>query len=162
MFGLMRRAGRLPYCGTCKTLGALYGQRTRVLLNHDMVFLAELLMEQAGEPHWNEAYRSFNCLKLPKQDIPPAIEFSATATVVLAHFNILDQQADTKKARWRIAAALFSPSYRRAVGRLKSWQLPLDKLESVLATQSAREAHPQSLADVSEPTAIATAPMFSH
>jgi len=45
MFGLMRHAPRLPYCGTCKTMGALYGQRSRVFLSHDVVFLAELLLE---------------------------------------------------------------------------------------------------------------------
>ena len=44
MFGIMKRAERLPYCGSCKTIGAMYGQRARLLLNHDMVFLAELLI----------------------------------------------------------------------------------------------------------------------
>ena len=83
MFGLMRRAARLPYCGTCKSLGTLYGQRTRVLLNHDIVFLAELLLEYAGEPQWDYAYRSYNCFSLPKAgtDLPAALEYAATATV---------------------------------------------------------------------------------
>lgn len=40
MFGLMKRGPRLPYCGTCKTLGALYGQQARLLLNHNVAFLA--------------------------------------------------------------------------------------------------------------------------
>jgi hypothetical protein len=34
---------RLHYCGTCKTMGPLYGQKSRFLLNHDAVFLSELL-----------------------------------------------------------------------------------------------------------------------
>ncbi len=45
MFGLMKRPPREPYCGTCKTMGERYGQKTRLLLNHDTVFLAELLLE---------------------------------------------------------------------------------------------------------------------
>ena len=45
MFGLIKRADRLAYCGSCKTIGAMYGQRVRLLLNHDMVFLGELLMD---------------------------------------------------------------------------------------------------------------------
>ena len=92
MFGLMRRAQRLPYCGTCKTLGSLYGQRSRLLLNHDTVFLAELLMEQSGQPEWGRAYRSFNCLTLPKSEgaMPLALQFAATAAVAIAHFHIAD------------------------------------------------------------------------
>ena len=97
MFGLMRRAQRLPYCGTCKTLGSLYGQRSRLLLNHDTVFLAELLMEQSGQPEWSHAYRSFNCLTLPKPEdaMPLALQFAATAAVTIAHFHIADHQVDS-------------------------------------------------------------------
>jgi hypothetical protein len=68
MFGLMRRAKRLPYCGTCKTLGTLYGQRSRLLLNHDTVFLAELLMEQSGAPEWARASPSINSLTFLRTD----------------------------------------------------------------------------------------------
>ena len=60
MFGLMRakKCGmseaekqfrRLNYCGTCKTIGSLYSQKSRFLLNHDTVFLAEFLTALSGE-----------------------------------------------------------------------------------------------------------------
>ncbi|HLM60716.1 MAG TPA: DUF5685 family protein, partial [Pyrinomonadaceae bacterium] len=78
MFGLMRakKCGtteaekhlrRLNYCGTCKTIGALYGQKARLLLNHDTVFLAEILTALRDENirNWSESYQSFNCLDLP-------------------------------------------------------------------------------------------------
>ena len=91
MFGLMKRAERLPYCGSCKTIGAMYGQRARFLLNHDLVFLAELLMGEA-DPEWTPAHRSFNCLSMPK-DHPAALRYAATVAVVLAHFQIEDQIA---------------------------------------------------------------------
>jgi hypothetical protein len=110
------------------------------------------------------AYRSFNCFALLKQhtEIPAALDFAAAATVLLAHFHIRDQQVDTCKTRWRVAAAILSPAYRRVAARLKSWDFPLDILEAVLGTQSAREAVAQSLEHVSEPTAVATALVFSH
>ena len=164
MFGLMRRAPRLPYCGTCKTLGALYGQRARVVLNHDTVFLAELLLESAGEPEWLPAYRSFNCLTLPRpgQRMPIALEYAATVSVALAHFRIVDSVADSKALHWKMAARYLSPSYRAAASRLRSWQFPLGEMEEILATQTAREANPQSLAQVAEPTSAATALVFSH
>ena len=52
MYGLMRsnvcprhaqeaHHRRLHYCGTCKTMGRLYGQSSRVLLNNDAVFNTE-------------------------------------------------------------------------------------------------------------------------
>src|ERR1700732_2806021 len=100
MFGLMRRPPRLPYCGTCKTLGAVYGQRARMLLNHDAVFLAELMIEVSAEPNWSRPYRSFNCLSLPKREhaMPVALDFAAATTVALAHFKIVDHVIDTRRA----------------------------------------------------------------
>ena len=52
MFGLLQNRKltaeetsefRLNYCGTCKTIGKLYGHKERILLNFDVVFLSELL-----------------------------------------------------------------------------------------------------------------------
>src|SRR5882762_9674879 len=164
MFGLMRRASRLPYCGTCKTLGSLYGQRSRLLLNHDTVFLAELLMAQSGQPEWNRAYRSFNCMTLPKSGdaMPLALRYAATAAVTIAHFHIADHQVDSGRLRWRMAARYFSPTYRRAVAQLRQWKFPLDEMTGILATQTAREARAESVAHVAEPTATATAMIFEH
>jgi hypothetical protein len=160
----MRRAQRLPYCGTCKTLGSLYGQRSRLLLNHDTVFLAELLMEQSGQPEWSRAFRSFNCLTLPKSEdeMPLALQFAATAAVTIAHFHIADHQVDSGLLRWRVAARYFSPTYRRAAAQLRRWNFPLDEMTGMLATQTAREARGESIAAVAEPTASATAMIFAH
>jgi len=164
----MKYAPRLPYCGTCKTLGALYGQRTRMLLNHDTVFLAEVLLDLGGEPGWGPAYRSFNCLTLPRKNtpIPLALQYAAAVTVVLAHFHVADHRQDSArvagKLKWRLAARWLSPQYRLAAERLRDWGFPLDEMAAVLATQPAREASPQSLAHVSEPTRVSTALVFAH
>ena len=163
MFGLMKRPPRLPYCGTCKTMGERYGQRTRLLLNHDTVFLAELLIEYAGAAEWSPAYRSFNCMAMPKDaDVPAALDFAAAATVVLTHFRIEDHRADSGKRVWAVASRLLSPSYRKAAARLRSWRFPMDELLRVLSTQAEREANPESLAHVAEPTAAATGLFFEH
>src|SRR6185437_1814610 len=129
MFGLMRHAPRMPYCGTCKTMGALYGQRSRVFLNHDVVFLGELLLEHADLPDWSGAYRSFNCLSLPKRadEMPIALQYAAAVNVALAHFHIADHQADSSSSVWRWAARWISPSYRRAAANLRALGFPLDE-----------------------------------
>ena len=138
MFGLMKRAERLAYCGSCKTIGAMYGQRARLLLNHDLVFLAELLMEN-GKPEWGAAHKSFNCMAMPKEH-PPALKYAATAAVVLAHFQFEDQIADSGRWRWSAAKRFFSPAYRKAAAELRRVGFPLDKLAEFLASQKQREA----------------------
>lgn len=163
MFGLMKRPPRLPYCGTCKTMGERYGQSTRMLLNHDTVFLAELLLEYGKVPEWSSAYHSFNCLSKPKDaDIPVALDFAAAATIVLTHYRVEDHRMDSGKRRWRFASRMLSPSYLKASARLRKWDFPMDALARTLQTQAEREAHPQSLAHVAEPTAEATAMFFEN
>jgi hypothetical protein len=180
MFGLMKAKTcglsdaeklrrRLHYCGTCKTMGALYGQKTRFLLNHDTVFLAEILTALQGEHHqtWQKAYQSYNCLTLPTDEMPLALEFAATANVVLTEFKIKDHIADEQKTRWTLAQKTFSNAFKKAALRLQSWQFPLEKLHEILAEQSEREKQPKGdsptevLAFLAEPTAMATALFFS-
>ncbi len=121
-------------------------------------------MEQSGQPEWSRAYRSFNCLTLPKSEdaMPLALQFAATAAVTIAHFHIADHQVDSGRLRWRGAARYFSPTYRRAAARLRQWNFPLEEMTRILGTQTTREALAESLADVAEPTALATAMIFSH
>jgi hypothetical protein len=162
MFGLMKGTSRLPYCGTCKTMGALYGQRTRLLLNHDAVFLAELMISHTAEPDWSPAYRSFNCASVPRENRPVALEFAATAAVTMAHFKVVDQREDSGGLHWRAAQRFFYPGYRKAERKLRGWQFPVDELTATLATQRRREAGKVSFAQVAEPTAAATALFFQY
>jgi Family of unknown function (DUF5685) len=156
MFGLMKRAERLSYCGSCKTIGAIYGQKARLLLNHDMVFLAELRM---GEPEWTPAHKSFNCMAMPKEH-PEALRYAAAATMVLSHFQIADHAADSGRRRWKAAQRFFSSSYRKAAADLRAAGFPLDELTQVLETQREREASALSIKDVAEPTARASEIVF--
>ena len=102
MFGLMRfrcspnsegdqRRWRMHYCGTCKTIGTRYGQRARLLLNHDAAFLAELLTSLTGADaeQWPRAYRSWNCMRLPSaEEIPPLLRYAAAANILLGEYKV--------------------------------------------------------------------------
>src|SRR5829696_718454 len=104
MFGLMRQRScaldpeekqrrRLHYCGTCKTMGRLYGQRTRLMLNHDSVFASELLTAISGGDDvraWDRTLQSHNCFALPDgtDDMPPALQYAATMTVFWAEVKV--------------------------------------------------------------------------
>lgn len=172
MFGLMKHGPRLPYCGTCKSLGAMYGQRSRLLLNHDVAFLAEVLLDLAGAPLTGAAYRSFNCLTLSKrrEEIPAVMQYAAAVTVALAYFRIADHRRDIRPGRdggraevaWTLAGRAFNHAYSRAAKDLRACGFPLDEMAAILETQPEREAHAKSFADGAEPTRISTAIVFSH
>ncbi len=181
MFGLMRAKScgqsdqqrlqrRLNYCGTCKTVGTLYGHKARLLLNHDTVFLAEILTALGGEDFnsWQRSLQSFNCLNLPKTDIPLALEFAATANLVLADFKLKDHIADENKSRWRFAHRSFAKSFEKAAEKLAEMEFPLEKLRTVLLEQNKIEANisgesPDDILNLlAEPTAQATALFFAH
>ncbi|HQQ78296.1 MAG TPA: DUF5685 family protein [Thermoanaerobaculia bacterium] len=189
MFGLMKARScaldddaketrRLQYCGTCKTLGALYGQRSRLLLNHDTVFLGEVLsaLEEGarGETAPDPSIASRNCLALPARDAARTtpLAFAAAATVVLAEAKLADHAADSGKLRWRLGRRFYSRTFEDASHWLREQGFPIDEVTEALAGQEAREARAvavpsgpsaeASLESLSEPTAFATGAFFAH
>ncbi len=173
MFGLMKakKCGmsddekefrRLNYCGTCKTIGALYGQKSRLLLNHDTVFLAEILSALSGEnvQNWQRSYQSYNCLNLPQREMPVSLQFAATANVILTEFKLADHIADEGKRRYQFAQKAFSKEFRKAENLLKIRNFPLSEIKEILNTQSRREHTERSLDELAFPTAQTTAVFF--
>jgi hypothetical protein len=177
MFGLMKartcemtteqkELRRMHYCGTCKTLGRDYGAAARMLLNHDTVFLAELLTALSlGKPQWARAYQSYNCFALPRagDETPLSLEFAAAANILLAEFKVADQIQDSSRRRWRVMRRVFARPFRQASAKLAAWRFPLEDLWPLLKEQERREATAQpTLEDLAAPTAQATALFFRH
>jgi hypothetical protein len=175
MFGLMRakKCGmsadeknfrRLHYCGTCKTIGSLYGQKSRLLLNHDTVFLAEILTNLSDETTetWQKSYQSYNCLSLPKDEMPFPLKFAATTNIILTEFKIADHISDTRQRRFKLAHRIFSKEFLIAEKLLNEWNFPLEKVRNLLQTQTEIENSANNLDEYSLPTATATAYFFSH
>ncbi|NOT63553.1 MAG: hypothetical protein HOP19_25355 [Acidobacteria bacterium] len=179
MFGLMkaqscsqspeaRETHRQLYCGVCKSLGGLYGQRTRFLLNYDVVFLAELLSALSNEPQheWATAYRSLNCLSLPSNEteVPLVLQFTASANVALTQAKLRDHLDDAPDMRWRTAQRVLCESFEQAVARLVAWGFPVAELERLAAWQREREATVRrgeaAMSWLAEPTAAITASFF--
>jgi len=153
----------MNYCGTCKTLGTRYGQRARMLLNHDTVFLAELLTELGGAPaEYQRAYRSYNCMSMPAGDLPVALDFAAAATMALADWKARDHVEDGGSRAWSAAQRLYRKPFARAAKRLRSWKFPTDRLEAALGSQQKREQAPESVEQLAWPTAEATALFCEH
>lgn len=174
MFGLMKAGGcarktearyerARAYCGTCKTMGRLYGQSTRLLLSHDAAFLGELLLALSPEPDWAPAYTPRRCASLPSNaQIPPALAYAATANVALAEFAVRDKIADASKLWHTVRLALNRP-FNRARARLAAWNVPIDSLFQLQTRQAEIERERnQTLAYYATPTGDATRLVFSH
>lgn len=188
MYGLMKahvcsrhkqeaQERRMHYCGTCKTMGRLYGQQTRFLLNNDAIFLAELLTaltsQSRSAPEWARAYRSYNCFALPSDnsEMPLPLQIAATATVVMAEFKVADQITDGGGGRWKLARRLLSPAFMAAAERMKAWEFPVEDFWRWAGVQAEREAAGargdeqttlDGLNSLAEPTAAVTALVFAH
>lgn len=173
MFGLMRAKTcgltaeeknfrRLNYCGTCKTIGAVYSQKSRLLLNHDTVFLAEFLSSLSGEntQDWQASFQSYNCLSLPKSDIPISLEFAAAANIVLTEFKIADQVSDEQSSTHRFAQKVFSKDFLTARNILNNLDFPLSEIENLLKSQEEIEKSGKDLEEFAFPTAQTTAIFF--
>ena len=187
MYGLMRFQGcsgtkvealrrRLHYCGTCKTMGAQYGQRSRLFLNNDAIFLGELLTElsadQAPISEWKSAYQSRNCLSLPSNvdHMPLSLQVSAAVTLVMSEFKVRDQVVDSDSRKWKLALKVYTQSFYDASQRLATWEFPISKMREWFDIQAVREAEitQDSFADpwqkqlsyVAQPTAEVTGLVF--
>ncbi len=175
MFGFMRNREsqvqcelnstyRLHYCGTCKTMGTLYGQKTRPLLNFDTVFLSELLAILGNEQqnHWHDAYQAKSCFQLPKNqvDMPISLQFSATVNVLLASLKVEDNRQDGATFRMKIAQKLYGISFQKVEMQMQNWGLATDLLWQEMENQAKIEANFDKNTDFAAPTAKMTALIF--
>lgn len=186
MFGLMRpqrccsakrtkthRFHRMHYCGTCKIIGNQYGHSSRLFLNYDIVFLAELISELNAEDltAWGEHYQAINkCTKMPDKgnSIPFSLEFAADANVVLAALKMDDLVKDSQQWRWKVTRFFYTQKFKKAFGKIEKWGLPKDEIWKWINLQVDRETTAiedtqsieQYLDYFAEPTAHLTSLIF--
>ena len=103
---------RSVYCGLCRTLGELSGQSGRLLLSHDMTFLA-LLLSSLEEPAESESV--YRCVMHPVKERRTvrsrAVEYAAGMNLILMDLKCEDQVRDegsraAKKERERLAPVI--------------------------------------------------------
>lgn len=188
MFGLMKplkcsidkkdgKGHRYYYCGTCKTIGALYGHKMRFFLNHDIAFFAEILTDLddrvSGTTGWNPLYHRSNCFVLPRkqENIPFPYSIASAVNVLLAKFTIDNKIEDAKGNRlfFKWLRSLITPRYTEAARQLEDYAFPVQRIAELACQQSARENHFRINGDAgtalnyfSESTAIITGIIFQH
>ena len=90
---------RAVYCGLCHTLATRFGQVSRMTLSYDMTVLQLLLSSLYDE---EEVTGRERCIERPITQHPYACgacaDYAADMSILLAHYKLLDDQADEKHA----------------------------------------------------------------
>lgn len=181
MFGLMKNTGgiqteqpdwyRLHYCGTCKSLGQIYGQRSRLFLNYDIVFLAEILtlLQEPKTQEWDPALFSKKCFDLPKlENLPLSLQYAADINTILVELKVRDNMSDDFSQVWKWAKRILDKPFSKVQERMEKWgiddQVLLDfQLEDL--TRESSSASNKSIGELlefhAEPSAKITAYLFS-
>ncbi len=152
MFGLLQNKKltieefsdfRLNYCGTCKTIGKLYGHKERLLLNFDVVFLSELLAAVYNRREDFNYIKPYTCLTLPSKEehIPQFLKYTASINILLGHYKILDNANDAKYKFniWILFQYLTNSNFRKAKKYLIELKLPVDDIDKQIKEQFNRE-----------------------
>ncbi len=112
---------RALYCGICRKLGALLGQRARLTLSYDAVFLAALRAAVTGnEPcvsHIRCLIHPLQCNRMAADGENDSITCAATVSALLACGNVRDDISDERgwlQLRAQAAWLLLSAADKRA------------------------------------------------
>jgi len=182
MFGLLKHKKlneeeysdfRLNYCGTCKTIGKLYGHKERVLLNFDVVFLSELLAAVNNRKEDFNYIKPYTCLTLPKKDeqIPQFLKYAASVNILLGHYKIIDNVHDSKHKYniWSLMQYFGNSNFKKAEKYLAKQNLPIEFIDNEIQEQFKREKQKISFANYQDTfryycnqTAKITGVVFEH
>ncbi len=102
------------YCGLCKGIGKICGQKARLVLNYDLTFLSVLLHNILDV---DVKVEKQHCVIHPIRKRPVAIPDKITErvgalNVILAHYKLCDDVIDSNKGR--LKRAFFNKAYKRA------------------------------------------------
>ena len=144
---------RASYCGLCRAMGQCTGQCSRMLLNYDFAFMANVRMALEGE---TPTFKKKRCMAHPlraRYTVEPtaALRYCAAASVVLAFEKCRDDLADergfSRVAAW-LKCLLLRRAYRRAARQCE--ELPEAVREHLLKLRQLEEEKRPSVDEVAE------------
>ena len=138
------------YCGICRAIGKRCGQRCRVVLNHDLVFLS-LLNGSLLEPP--ETERHGHCLMHPVHEhqflSTIHTDYAADLNVALAYHKALDDWNDDKSLFARMGAAAIEGPYRRIRARIPRQCTAIEQgLAAITEVEHASNSSPDEAAEL--------------
>ena len=136
------------YCGICQAIGKRCGQRCRVVLNHDLVFLS-LLNGSLFEPPETEGHG--HCLVHPVHEhqflSTTHTDYAADLNVALAYHKALDDWNDEHSLFARASAAAIEKPYQRIRSRLPRQCVAVEQgLAAITEVEHASNSNPDEAA----------------
>ncbi len=169
---------RFHYCSTCKTLGKHFGQKSRFVLNSDVVFMSEILSALSDDlPKISNDLLNQNignCFSLQNNfdKLPQYIQYAASINILLCQMKFKDKIDDSYSIIARILNKIFTNKFKKAEKLLQELDYPISTFWNWLDIQKERESEKfgtiqDSLRDeilqyLSEPTAMMTGLTFKH
>ncbi|MGH1339108.1 MAG: DUF5685 family protein [Aureispira sp.] len=163
---------RQHYCGTCKAIGKTFDHKSRLMLNFDTVFLAELLseLENTSPETWEANLQVVNtCFAMPKEEeVPFSLEYAAHASALLGALKIDDNIKDSGRFYWPIIRQAYRKTFQKAYQQFSDWGLDTLSINQWILKQVQLEQEAtvftadlkQHLLDYAAPTAQITSALF--
>ena len=103
------------YCGVCKAIGKYSSQAARLGLSYDITFLALVLSSLFDDGEEDMASCIIHPLKKRKYvKGDRAVEYAASAGVILSYLKLIDDWHDEKSIKALCAAGLFLHGYKKS------------------------------------------------
>ncbi len=136
------------YCGICRAIGKRCGQRCRVVLDHDLVFLS-LLNGSLFDPPETDSHG--HCLVHPvhKHRFLGTIhtDYAADLNVALAYHKALDDWRDDHSVLARTGVAALEKPYRRIRARISRQCVAIEQgLAAITEVEHAASPNPDEAA----------------
>jgi hypothetical protein len=158
-----RAAYAQMYCGQCAALHRLFGYSSRAMVSYDATFLGLLISaQQKEEVNHTKSW----CGVFPKRMTihdPAGLPqiFSAGMAAIICSMNLADSQEDETSFIKNIANRIFTPTFKKAEGTLRSLNFPADIVTKTLERQKKIESSDRlSIKEYAEPTALFLAEAF--
>ena len=144
---------KAAYCGLCHTLGRKYGIIARFLVNYDFTLLSIVLDAMSGEVC---EYAKKRCIASPHKkkcicSRSKSLDFTASATVILAYWKLKDNIADKpffKGLPYRFLKYLNTRAYKKAKRDLEWFDKEVsDSISRLHAIEEKRENSIDAAAD---------------
>lgn len=102
------------YCGLCKGIGRVCGQKARLVLNYDLTFLSVLLHNLANiDVKIEKQHCVAHCIKKRPIAVPDALtERIGALNVILAYYKLSDDVMDNGKGK--LKRSFFKSAYKKA------------------------------------------------
>ncbi|KXX66508.1 DUF5685 family protein [Flammeovirga sp. SJP92] len=150
------------YCGTCKSIGSLYGNKSRLFLNNDIVFLSAILNDLSNKNRGCSIEKlDRSCFKLPKAgEVSSIFNFTSSLNVFLTKVKFNDSKEDNngvKKMLVQGGELFYHNHFKKAYNVLQGMNFPLQKVEDHLNENTTLEATAHlTLEQYTDPTAKIT------